>query len=221
MARIGPDQPVSAGTVVAIRLKELRQRRGYTAKQFADRCAELGAAAITVHVIANIETGRREASVNELLVFALVLDVAPVHLLTPSERRPLTVAITDTVAVSDQELIPRWVRGEQALSASDGRKFYGFSVEQAGAPDTSHAMSEYARAMVQDSVKRIAAQYDAEAAEFMARTRSQIAGVLDDLAHAVGAGASGDRIADALDRTRRNLLDPGAPHSDDGAEVGP
>src|SRR6266540_6238341 len=98
MTRTGSNQTITPSAIVASRLKELRQRRGLTAKQFADRCAELGATNMTVHVVANIETGRREVGVNELLLFALVLDVAPAHLLVTSQERS-TVDITSTVRI--------------------------------------------------------------------------------------------------------------------------
>jgi transcriptional regulator with XRE-family HTH domain len=212
-----PNQAVTPSAVVASRLKELRQRRGLTAKQFADRCAELGSPNLTVHVVANIETGRREVGVNELLLFALVLDVAAVHLLTPSERQPLTVGVTGTVNVGDPDLMQRWLRGEHALPQSNPKRFYANALEHHGGADDGQAMTEYARAMIQDSVKRIAAQYDAEAADFMARMRGQVADALGELTTAIDAGG-GSRadLVEAIAQTRGQFL--GATRDEGAAE---
>jgi transcriptional regulator with XRE-family HTH domain len=80
-----------ASDLIAERVKELRQRRGLTAKQLADRCKELGAPDLTASVIANIESGRpdstgrrrRELSVEEHLALSLALEVPPALLLLP------------------------------------------------------------------------------------------------------------------------------------------
>lgn len=77
--------------MVAESLKKLREARGLTGEGLARLCAENGAPEITRAVIANIETGRpgkegrrrREVTVDELLVFAYVLDVPPVLLMVP------------------------------------------------------------------------------------------------------------------------------------------
>ncbi len=75
------------------RVRETRGRRGWTARQLADRCAEAGAPELTVSVIANIETGRRDAegrrrrdvTIDELLALAYVLEVPLNALLAPGE----------------------------------------------------------------------------------------------------------------------------------------
>ena len=75
--------------LTAVRIRETRRRRGWTARQLADRCAEAGAPELTVSVIANIETGRRDAeghrrrdvTIDEALALAYVLEVPPVVLI--------------------------------------------------------------------------------------------------------------------------------------------
>lgn len=93
---------------MAERMKEIRGRRGMTAAQLADRCAELGAPWITRAVIANIESGRpdkegrrtRDVTVDELNILAYALEVAPPVLVAP-------VDANDRLRVTDElELDP-------------------------------------------------------------------------------------------------------------------
>ena len=80
-----------ASELAGDRIKQIRQRRGWTAGQLAERCKEIGAPEITVSVIANIETGRkdkdglrrRDVTVDELFAFAYALEVPPVLLTVP------------------------------------------------------------------------------------------------------------------------------------------
>lgn len=69
---------------VARNLRELRKRRGLTTYQLADKLADLG------HVIAQsgivrTERGQRAVTVDDLVAFAVALDVSPNRLLLPSE----------------------------------------------------------------------------------------------------------------------------------------
>lgn len=71
-------------------LRNERRRCGFTAQEFADKCTELGYP-ISRSTVAKIESGRkRDIPVQEVLVFAKVLDVAPPDLLfdlrTPLEE---------------------------------------------------------------------------------------------------------------------------------------
>lgn len=75
--------------VVAERVRTARRRRGLKVAQLAERCAELGVPELTTQAIFNIETTRpgrpqRPVTVDELLALAVALEVAPVHLLTPT-----------------------------------------------------------------------------------------------------------------------------------------
>lgn len=77
--------------VVARRIVLFRKRRDMTRDQLAARCAELGYPALTSPALANIETGRRnaegvrrrEVSVDELMILAKALQVAPALLMFP------------------------------------------------------------------------------------------------------------------------------------------
>lgn len=95
---------MSASDLAGHRIREFRQRRGWTAKELADRCAEAGAPHITATVITNLETRRRrtrQITLDELLVLACVLKVPPILLFLPlndGERLEITPAIsTDPV----------------------------------------------------------------------------------------------------------------------------
>ncbi len=80
-----------ASDLIGERIKQIRDRRGMTAKQLAARCKEIGAPEITAPVIANIETGRRgpdgkrrrDVTVDEVLILAYALEVPPILLLLP------------------------------------------------------------------------------------------------------------------------------------------
>ena len=81
------------------------------------RCAALGLGELTAAVIANIETGRRDAeghrrrdvTVDELLAIALALDVPPVELQLPQEGE--AVAVTPNVDATRSDLAS-WLKAE-------------------------------------------------------------------------------------------------------------
>jgi transcriptional regulator with XRE-family HTH domain len=208
---------ITTSELTAIRVKDLRRRRGLTAAQLATRCAELGAAGMTTNVIANIETRRREISVNELMVFALALDVAPIHLLSPiaatdpATDRPL--ALTSTVQIEDPGQAMRWIHGEEALPVSQDRLYYSSSLENLRTPETDQTLSQYAKSVVMDGAKRLASQYEAQATQFQDSVRGQITEMLTGLEDAVGHGTSQSEVIDVLSdaRTRLNAASPQSP----------
>jgi transcriptional regulator with XRE-family HTH domain len=113
--------------VVAKRIQQVRVRRGMTAAQLAVRCAELGMPDLTASTISNIETGRRdksgrrrrEVSVDELLVLALALDVAPVHLLVPPDTDDTPYPVTAERVVEPAIEVRNWIRGFRLLPDND------------------------------------------------------------------------------------------------------
>lgn len=113
---------------VAERIKGLRQRRGWTAAELADRCADKGLNGFNRSVLANLESGRRKyVSVDELLTLAYVLDVAPVHLLVPVEVDESVDEHRYLVCPDVFLPIPQaraWVRGDHAPSAVDPRIYH-------------------------------------------------------------------------------------------------
>ncbi|MFS2291722.1 MAG: helix-turn-helix transcriptional regulator [Actinomadura sp.] len=111
--------------IIAARIRALRQSRGMSAQALADRCAELGLPDLKRQAITNLENGRRAmVTVEELLVLALALEVAPVHLLLnpEDEQEPYQVA-PGTMAPSGE--VRAWVRGMAPLGGVNLRNFYG------------------------------------------------------------------------------------------------
>ncbi len=113
---------------VAERVKDLRQRRGWTAAELALRCADKGLDGFNRSVLANIESGRRKyVTVDELTALAYVLDVAPIHLLVPVE-------VDQTVDEHFYRVCPdvflpvpearAWARGDYPPAAVDPRIYY-------------------------------------------------------------------------------------------------
>ncbi len=109
--------------LAATQIQEARQRRGWSAKRLAARCAAVGAGTLTAAVLANIETGRRdrdgrrrrEITIDELAGIALALGVSPVDLLNPSDAST-TVHVTTYVATSPAGAAS-WLKGEGAQLA--------------------------------------------------------------------------------------------------------
>lgn len=131
-----PAEPLGEETpseVVAQQIRKFRKERGWSARVLAERCAKAGMPAVDRAVIANLENKRRKGvTVDELLMFAYVLDVAPVNLLVPDEdviededatemRR--TVRITPDVAPSPTET-RWWIRGFRPLPGTDARRYW-------------------------------------------------------------------------------------------------
>jgi transcriptional regulator with XRE-family HTH domain len=76
----------SASDLAGRRIREARQRRGWTVRELADRCAGSGVPQITATVLTNLETRRRstrEIAVGEVLALAQVLGVPPLQLIVP------------------------------------------------------------------------------------------------------------------------------------------
>jgi transcriptional regulator with XRE-family HTH domain len=79
---------LSASDLAGRRIRQIRERRGWTREDLADRCAGIGAEYITTTVITNLETRRRasrQITVDELLVLAYVLEVPPLYLFAPAD----------------------------------------------------------------------------------------------------------------------------------------
>ena len=116
--------------MVAVRIKEVRTRRGLTAAQLAIRCAGVGRPDLTASAISNIETGRRDntgrrrrdVTVDELLALAKALQVSPVHLLVPPAADDEPYQVTPEVAAPALH-VREWVRG-YGLLPGDDRQVY-------------------------------------------------------------------------------------------------
>ncbi|WP_371547974.1 helix-turn-helix domain-containing protein [Streptomyces sp. NBC_00554] len=125
----------SYSDIAAERIREIRRKRGLTASQLAQRCADIGAPEITTQSVSNIETGRRDkegrrrrfVTVDELIALAVALGVAPVHLLSkplPPEELPLPGAWKGSPDAEGLALIWRnYIKGQQALPGMNARDY--------------------------------------------------------------------------------------------------
>jgi transcriptional regulator with XRE-family HTH domain len=202
-SRMTPGTPRTLRTsdVTAARIKELRRERGLTAARLAERCAELGAPAITTNVVSNIETRRRDVNVDELMAFALALDVPPVSLLTPTtpdtdQPMPAPLALTRDVQVDDPLLLRRWIRGQQALPTTQDHLYYAAAREHADTGTPGPAL---------DSGFRLLAQFEASAAQLVATIRDQVRDLLTDLENSITTGGTADDVLTALAQARARL----------------
>lgn len=116
MSESSPQETLS--DVVARRIVLFRKRLDMTRDQLAARCAELGYPSLTSPALANIETGRRapdgkrrrDITVDEAMVLAKALKVAPVLLLFPVGTEPsVPVLPQDPMDPWDAA---RWLTGE-------------------------------------------------------------------------------------------------------------
>jgi transcriptional regulator with XRE-family HTH domain len=105
--------------MVAARVREVREHRGMTTAELARRCAELGVPSLTTQALYKLEGQRdpakrppRPVSVDELLALALVLNVAPVHLIVPVDGDQEKYRITPEVQAS-RARVRTWIRGLQ------------------------------------------------------------------------------------------------------------
>jgi transcriptional regulator with XRE-family HTH domain len=124
-----PLQSLTPSKIMARRMRELRERRGWTAEQLASRCTEEGMPSLTRSVIANAESGRRQSgfTIEEMLTLAYVLDVAPVYLFLPIDAA--LVSFTPNW-VSSAGYVREWVRGNYPMPGQDSRLY------QAQRPET-------------------------------------------------------------------------------------
>jgi len=106
--------------VLAAQLPAIRARRQLSAEALAKRVKGLGGG-LDRAAISKIETGTRGISLDEALLLAVALDVAPLHLFVPREDAE-TVALAPSLTASARE-VRQWVRGQQPLPGRDDRAY--------------------------------------------------------------------------------------------------
>lgn len=94
----------------------------------AKRCAEAGMPSLTAQTLykligqrANPDRPKRPISIDELLVLAYVLDIAPVHLIVGlDEDENLPVSPDWSVSADGARM---WIRGQAPMSGGDPRRY--------------------------------------------------------------------------------------------------
>lgn len=116
--------------VVAGRVRDVRTKRKLTVAGLAARCAALGAPDLTAQALYKLEGRRpgklrpRPVTVDELLALAAALNVAPVHLLVPTDDFDESYRLTAEVSVSASSA-RAWIRGVlPLLPGDDGREYW-------------------------------------------------------------------------------------------------
>lgn len=96
----------------AEQIRTHRTHRGMTQQDLADRLNQLGAR-VDRTAVAKIEAGKRVITLSEAFTFALALDVAPVHLLVPTDSdEPIRLA--PDLEASPNE-VRAWIRGAMPM----------------------------------------------------------------------------------------------------------
>ncbi|WP_194916905.1 hypothetical protein [Catenulispora rubra] len=137
---------------------------------------------------------------DELLTFAYVLDIAPIYLLTPFDDSDasLPIAVTGNVAVSDNDELARWLRGEQPLPGSDSRQFFTASLQQMPTLDSAQLVDELKRAVLQDRAKELTSQLNASAATIAAEADAKVQSLIADIGAALATGGSVEDVLAVL-----------------------
>jgi len=205
---------LTASDALALRIREVRKRRGWSVQQLAERCASLGAPELTRAVLANIESGRpdtrgqrrRTVSVDELLALALALDTAPVFLLAlPDEREPDTaLVLTSTHAEANADLLQRWLRGDEPLPGANERFYAAMTLEHLPSPDTAGTVATYARTVLQDRTAELLGQFRAEAARLHRQAQQSVETLIQDAEQALAQGATPDDVLALLRAAHHN-----------------
>ncbi|MFD8739391.1 helix-turn-helix domain-containing protein [Streptomyces sp. NPDC059618] len=103
------------GEQVAANLQRMRQFRGYTMQQLRDKMEQLGRPLPATAVI-KTEQGDRRVDVDDLVAFALALNVSPLALLLPPEWSDRQIHLTPELAVRARTA---WQWGEGRAPAND------------------------------------------------------------------------------------------------------
>lgn len=106
-----------AGTTnahVAANLRRARQNAGLDLRELASRVQRAGRA-ISHSAISKIENGERRVDVDDLVVFAYVLETTPAALLTPPEDAPAPTGLPDGRYLDEE--IWAWMRDLSPLIA--------------------------------------------------------------------------------------------------------
>jgi len=200
----------SATEVLAAQLPAIRARRQLSAAALAQRVKGLGGG-LDRAAISKIETGARGVSLDEAIMLAVALDLAPVHLFVPRDDGD-TVSLTPVVSVAADD-VRGWVRGQQPLPGRDDRAY------RTEVPDSEWAQGSKRLQEAHAAVDRAKRRYQVAEARLdrLSEESPMASGPASVLSLAEAAGLGGidrhvdlayERIAEAkvdLDEARAHL----------------
>lgn len=109
---------------VAKRVREVRRRRGLTAQQMADKLTEQGVR-WDRYTVNKLESGKRQnLTLAEWLALAVVLNVAPVHLLLPIDDDEGAYQVTPE-RTNPVDNTRGWIRGHWPLPGANVIQYQG------------------------------------------------------------------------------------------------
>jgi hypothetical protein len=151
---------------------------------------------LTANVLTNIEVRRRDVSVDELLVLALALDVAPAYLLTPGDAST-SIAVTAS-EVHPADAVEQWILGTAPLLSSGSTPYVQYAIERAAGrgQQTDHA-SALLRARTSGLVEL-----------FLGKVRNQVVDLVDFLHESVTNGVPADELALVLESVKNRVSPP-------------
>ncbi len=124
--------PLMPHDAIATRVRDLRKGRGWSAQRLAEEMVKVGIP-WDRSIVANLESRRRRAiNVEEFLALAYVLNVAPLHLLVPTQGSVMRLVPQpydrgDGMPNPGVVHLPearKWITGEQPLLETDVRIYW-------------------------------------------------------------------------------------------------
>ena len=106
---------------VAANLRAARQAIGMDLRTFAAKVKETGRA-ISPSALSKIENGDRRVDVDDLTVFAYILQTTPAALLTPPEDAALPTGVPDGPYSAEETRA--WVHGQAKLTTDDLARYW-------------------------------------------------------------------------------------------------
>jgi transcriptional regulator with XRE-family HTH domain len=113
--------PGNTNAHVAANLRSARQAIGMDLRTFAERVKETGRA-MSPSALSKIENGDRRVDVDDLTVFAYILQTTPAALLAPPEGAPPPTGVP--TGQFNREEIQVWVRGQAKLTTEDLSRYW-------------------------------------------------------------------------------------------------
>lgn len=135
--------------MLAARVKDIRERKGWSAQRLADRCEELGAEYLNRSVIANIESGRKKnVTLEQAFILAFALGVAPIFLMVPIDNGEDLMEAMQIAphAMYEPGVVRDWARGYLPIEQSGPDYIYRLETPEGSALDEAQSWAGELRA---------------------------------------------------------------------------